>query len=192
MKKKHDIVILRVDPIRKTVASMKIRIGSNATNQVRRLCNANKVGWRELLPVDGVVLTVAGALEVDESMKGWRLRGGEDTAGIGVLFGHGPNHGMVDCPVTAEWIRSRISWLDGEDVAGRTERARELLASLNPGIRTALLAAVPAPDGDMWVPVDHQAEFDAMITLGLSTLGSRGQKLTSLGIAVCDLLDGAA
>lgn len=185
---KGEITILRVNPENRAIATMSIRIGKDARPKVRKLCRAREVGDREIMRVDDMLLIVAGGLDVEEEMKGWRLKGGEDTAGISILYGRGPNGGMFDCPVDAKWLRDRIVWLDGEDIEGRDERAAAIIQTMNDEIRAAMEAAMPAPDGTMWLPVDHSDLFPAIAALGLTTESSAGQRLTPVGISVHDIL----
>lgn len=187
----RQISLLRINPDRRTVAQMRARVSFDATHFLRRVCRANRIGSHELLEVNDKMLVVVAGLDVDESMRGWKLRFGEDTGGTGVLFGRGPDGGMVDCPVDAKWVLERITWLEGEDVVGRVLRAQGIIETLNEDLRRVLRRALPAIDGAMWLPVDEKEHFEPLITLGLATLASRGQKLTSTGILVHDNLGDA-
>lgn len=182
--------IIRVDPYRRTIAAIQLRAVRDATPHIRRILRTNNIGSREILKVEDQPLMVVGGLDVDEAMQGWRLRGTDDTAGISIITGRDVNKGLViDAPVTVQWVKDRIQWLDGEDVGARDERAAEILPSLNADVRLALTEAVPTPDGDMWLTAAHRDIVgDAMQTLGLGTDRSRGQMLTKLGEAVSDLL----
>lgn len=191
---KNTCRIIRVDPVNRTIVEMVPRFGKNASPKLQAIARAKRLGSRDLHDVRGTTLVVAGALDVEEDMKGWRLRGGEDTAGIGVLFGRIANDGagMVDVPVSAKWIRERIQWLDGEDLGDRTARAEEMLPSLNDEVRAAISQAFVMPGGEMWLPIEHKAIVgEAMMTLGLATDRSEGQMLTKLGETVHDMLAAA-
>jgi len=188
---KKDIVILRVDPTKDSIAPVRIRIGKNAVPEIRRICRAKKVGWREIMDIDGTVLVVAAGLEVDEAMRGWRILGGEDTAGIGILFGRGAAGGMIDCPVDSAWLRSRVKWLEGEDVESLQERADTMLPMLADDIRAALAAALPnLGDGTMWLLADHADLFGAALTLGITSPSTGGQRLTPIGVRLHEMLIG--
>lgn len=202
----NKLSLLRVDPVNRIVASIVFRAGKNATPEVRRVTRSKRVGWRELLVVDHAPvrrlnakgafemfektpLIVAGGLDVDEAMKGWRIRGGEDTAGIGLLFGQGEGGGMTDCPVDRAWLLDRIEWLEGEDVVGREQRARETIDMLDTDLRDAVKSALVLPDG-MWLPAHVHAKVgDAMLRMDLGTERTRGQKLSPLGESLHDILN---
>jgi hypothetical protein len=191
---KNKLTLLRIDPALKTITAVKVRIGKNATAEVRRLVRCKDIGSRELLQVEESVLTVAGGVELDEAVDGWRLPGGEDTSGISLLFGKGPlTGGMIDCPVSAEWLRERIQWVAGEDIVGLKERAESMLPSLPPEIRNVVAAAMPNPaDGSMWLPISHAALFEPVLALGMGTPSSKGQKLSPVGVEIHNMLMEAA
>lgn len=186
--------ILRVDPYRRTVAALMLKGVRDATPHIRRMIRTNNIGSREIMKIDDKPMMVIGGLEVDEAMKGWRLPGTDDTAGISIITGRDAEAGLViDCPVNVQWVLDRIQWLEGEDVGERDERAAEMIPSLNDEIRQALHVAVPSNDGKMWLTAAHREIVgEAMQTLGLGTERSRGQMLTPLGEAVFDLLDAEA
>jgi hypothetical protein len=119
------ITIIRIDPDLRRVAAMRLRCGKNAVPEVKRICRAKKVGHYELTRIETsdaagnsveVPLLVAAGLEVTEDQPGFRLRGGQDTAGVGMLFGRGDNGGMVDVPVDTDWVKREIVWLDREEM----------------------------------------------------------------------------
>lgn len=131
-----DIIVIRIDPAKRTIARLKKKFGRDATGDVRRLLRGAArapLGHRILLDIDEkrlkssvpdmknagktievdagpTSLIAAGLLEVEEGKPTWRLRGTDDHAGIGLLFGKGLGGGMVDVPVSVEWVRSRIIW----------------------------------------------------------------------------------
>jgi hypothetical protein len=131
-----DIIVIRIDPASRTVVKMKKRFGRDATSEVRRILRGKAkapLGWRTLLDIEekrlkstvpdmknpgGKIeidagptpLIAAGLLDADEGLPTWRLRGTDDHAGIGLLFGRGNGGGMVDVPVSVEWIEKRILW----------------------------------------------------------------------------------
>lgn len=191
---KNKLTLLRIDPTQKAIAAIHVRIGKNATHEVKRLVRAKMVGSRELLQVHATVLVVAGGVGIDEAVDGWRLPGGEDTSGISILFGKGPlTGGMADCPVSADWLRERIQWVPGEDIVGLKERAESMLPSLPAEIRNVMLAAMPNPaDGSMWLPVSHEALFEPVLALGMGTPSTKGQKLSPVGVEIHNMLMEAA
>ena len=118
---KNQITIIRIDPDKRTIARISFKCGRNAVHEVKRILRAKTVGHYELtrvvLSAEEAPLIVAAGLDVDKEQRGWRLKGGENTAGVGMLFGKGPGGGMVDVPVDVAWVERMIVWLDGEDDA---------------------------------------------------------------------------
>lgn len=180
--------ILRVDPDRRTVATMFLKGVRDATPQIRRITRANNVGSREILQIDGKPVMCIAGLDVDEAMRGWRLRGGDDTGGVAILTGRNPENGLlIDVPVSRQWALDRLQWLDGEDVEGRDTRAGEMIPALNDDVRQALAEAVVIPTGEIWLSAAwKEIVGGAMVTLGLGTERSGGQMLTKLGETVHD------
>lgn len=125
---KNQITIIRIDPDKRTFARIPFRCGKNAVPEVKRVLRAKTVGHYELCPIGKIALKpgdpvsiplmVAAGLDVEKDQRGWRLKGGSDTAGIGMLFGKGEGGGMVDCPVDVAWVEKMIVWLNAEDVEG--------------------------------------------------------------------------
>lgn len=188
---KKQVTVLRVDPDRRTIAPMRILVGKDAIPTIKKLCRAKRVGWHELLEVDDVKLTSAGGLDVPEEHRMWRIRGGEDNAGISILFGQA-GAGMTDCPVKKDWLEKRIQWLEGEDVAGRDARADEVIAIMDEDLRAVMRTAAPTPSGAMWLAIDKREHLPALINLQLTGEKEGGQRLTPLGIAVHDKLTAEA
>lgn len=114
---KHDLILIRVEPVTRTIVPMRLRIGRDATRKMRQMLGAKsneQIGWRQLLDVENVPLIAAGLLDREDGVPTWRLQGAsEDHSGIGMLFGRGPGGGMVDAPVSREWVERRIVWGDG-------------------------------------------------------------------------------
>lgn len=186
---KGDIRVVRVDPSRKTFAAMTIRIGKNANPLLRKICRAKEIGWREIMTVNDVVICAAAGLEVEPDVGAWRFKGGDDTAGVSVLFTRGPGNGMLDFRESLDWVKQRIEWIAGEDFAGLQQRALEIMAIMNEGLVDAVLAAIPDPmNGAMWVPLDHKHEFEALQATGIGTQSSGGQRLSPVGIEIHSLL----
>lgn len=207
------ITVLRIDPNKRTIAALNLRAGGNLTPDLLRILRARHIVSRKLMdhptqrrlvrnrhahipgqpamidqgPVG--IMVVAGR-DVEETDRGWRIRGGEDTAGISIVYGGGTDGEiMMDSPVKVAWLLERIQWLEGEDISSVKERADEMLPGINPEIRDALTEAFMLPSGGMWISADAKtAVGQAMQTLGLTTEMSDGQKLTQLGVAVHDLI----
>lgn len=114
---RRNIAIIRIDPFRKTVARLLMRVSDrHSVREASRICRAPRVGHHHLLDVEGVPLMAAGGLDLDfdENMRGWRLKGSQSTAGYSFLFGRGPSGGMVPVPVDVDWVRQRIVWVEKE------------------------------------------------------------------------------
>lgn len=128
------IIVIKVEPIMRKIVRMPIKpslIG------IRNLLNSSKISARILLDdVNGEALIVGSRINVDpvHPFKEWRLRGGDNTVGVGVLFGTftirteqqsrewgrpiGARiaEGMWHCPVDVAWVERRIVWCEpGED-----------------------------------------------------------------------------
>lgn len=182
--------ILRVDPGRRTIATMFLKASRDCTPQIRRYIRTGNMGSRQISLVDDKPLMCVAGLEVDEAMQGWRLRGGDDTGGIAILTGRNVKEDLlIDVPVSRDWVLARIQWLEGEDVAEREQRAGDILPMLNDDVRSAIGQAFPVTTGDLWLSADWKAKVGGpMITLGLGTERSGGQMLTKLGESVHDRL----
>ncbi|MDC7810527.1 hypothetical protein [Sphingomonas koreensis] len=208
-----DITIIRIDPDNQAIAKMRMRCGRNAVPEVRRILRAGraqKIGSHELVNIEekrlfrkephpkliGVSVDVdagptplvaAGVLNADEAIAKWHLKGCEDHAGIGLLFGKGIGGGMVDVPVNVAWVRSRIVWLPGESLEGLQERAEALLPSLPEEVTSALRTASGDADDGYWLPADAEEIYPAFIRLGLGDEATKGQRLTRLGTAAREM-----
>lgn len=112
------IQIIRIDPYKRSIAKIKFKCGRNAVPEVKRILRAQTVGHQELQRVllsgNEAPLIVAAGLDIEKTEPGWRLRGGEVTVGISMLFGKGAGGGMIDVPVDVEWVKRSIVWVEGE------------------------------------------------------------------------------
>lgn len=132
------IRIIKIDPERRLIVQMPM---VPSIRGVRQLINATatNIGWRKLVEdVHGEHLLCASRTNVDEEkpLKEWRLRGGENTAGMGILFGtlNKKMDGMWHCPVTKSWVERNIIWAEPGDDAKAEE------------VNTAVLE--PDPEGE--------------------------------------------
>lgn len=128
-----DVTVIRIDPVKRQCAAVVIR-GRNLASDVRRLTRAKQLGHRHLLDIEErrlmgtrmgksgkqetydagpTQLFVAADAMADDGQPGWRLKGGETTVGLSVLFGKGLN-GMVSTPVDLRWLAERLVWVDAE------------------------------------------------------------------------------
>lgn len=138
------IVVILVNPAKRTVARLAIKPSLRAVRLL--LGAAGEINARRLVAdVNGEDLFVGSRTNVarDHQFKEWRIRGGENTVGEGVLFGaftvRTAQHaretgkpvgtkvydGMWNCPVDVAWVESRIVWCEpGEDApAAEVEEA---------------------------------------------------------------------
>lgn len=119
------IIVLKVDPIRRQITRMPM---IPSIKGVRSLVKSYNIGWKRLLEdVDGEILLVAAKLDRDVKKldKEWRLYGGDNTAGIGVMFGTMDRKldGMWHCPVDVAWVEQRIVWCEPGENAPAAEIA---------------------------------------------------------------------
>ncbi|MBX9816162.1 MAG: hypothetical protein K2X76_15800 [Sphingomonas sp.] len=124
-----ELILIRIDPVSRTIVPMKLRIGRDATRKMRQMLGAKtgeQIGWHQLIDVEltsakdgkpeaSVPLIAAGLLDRDEGAPTWRLRGLAEHSGIGMLFGRGPGGGMVSVPVNKDWVEKRIIWSEGTE-----------------------------------------------------------------------------
>lgn len=110
------ITILRIDPEKRTIAMRQMRCGKNAIPEVKRIVKAKDITARRIsqVIVDGaeVPICIGVGIGLADEVKTWRVRGGEFTAGIGIMFGQGPGGGMISVPVDVEWAKKMIIWGD--------------------------------------------------------------------------------
>ena len=140
------ICIIKIDPERQHVTRMSVEGGNNMVRPVQRILRAKQLGWRELCKIDEqrlmgrravegaynefenydagpTPLIVAADAEQEANVPGWRLRGGEATVGASILFGQGIGGGMVNCPVSEEWVHRQIIWMTAAEIADADEAA---------------------------------------------------------------------
>jgi hypothetical protein len=124
------ILIVKVDPARRTIVRMPIK---PSLRGVRKLLGTSQVDARVLLdtvPGSDEMLLLGARVNVHRRhvFKEWRLRGHENTVGVGILFGtlNRKADGMCHCPVSVEWLEKRIVWCEpGEDAPA--EEVREAM-----------------------------------------------------------------
>lgn len=189
----QNINIIRINPEKQSVAAMSMRCGKNAVPEIRRIVRAKEIGWRELIEVNGVVLVTSGGVNLGEDVPGWRILGGEDTAGISILFGKGPGGAMTHVPVDRAWVEKRVRWVAGEDVKGTRERAEATLPLLSEEVRAAVRRSVPMlPTGDLWLAEEDKPIWQIALALGLTTPSTAGQRLSPMGVLVHDMIETTA
>jgi hypothetical protein len=128
---------IKIDPFRRHYTPILLS-GANFVKPIQRILQARQLGWQELCRIDAVrlmgtrprangigtenydagpmPLLVAADAIASEGQPGFRFRGiGRATAGYGLMFGQGIGGGMVNCPVTSEWLRAHIVWLTPEE-----------------------------------------------------------------------------
>lgn len=220
-----NITMIRIDPFTKNVAQIRKQIGGNnaaVIRQIRQLVKApGNPDLRKLLDIEEVRLTMDGhdpktrePIKIDhgptpllvaapgateDGSTGWRLLGCEDTHGIGLLFGQGVNGGIVNCPVSLDWVRQRVRWVPAETDAEIADRALAYLhrygsAFTDSEAARALVTAedqgpFQAGDSVLWIPADFSATIGTQLLNDDMTDGpSGGRRLTRFGAAVRDAL----
>jgi hypothetical protein len=190
---KH-LTMIRIDPKNQAIAKIRKKVGKDATRLVAEIVRAKEVQAHQLISIGDTALIVAAAVSVEEGTHAWRIRGCEDTAGIGLLFGKGDGGGMIDCPVDIDWVKRRIKWIDPETHEEFNARAFTTADAISVPIAAALLAAIdhgPMTEGDTtwWVRDDARELAAAMISHGVTDEASGGQRLTILGKRVMQILE---
>ena len=184
--------MIRIDPKTQAIAKIRKKVGKDATKLVRDIVRAREIQAHQLINIGDTALIVAAAVQVEEGTHAWRIRGCEDTAGIGLLFGKGPGGGMIDCPVDIDWVNRRIVWIEPETHEQFADRAETTLAAIGVDIKDALIAATdagPMTEGDTtwWLASDAEHLAPAMLLHGVTDESSGGRRLSILGKRVREL-----
>ena len=109
--------IIRIDPEKRAFTAMHFEGGRSFVRPVCKILRCKRLGHKYVCDVDGIRLYVAADAEAATDLPGFRFRGSSDsTAGLAILFGQGPNGGMVDSPADIEWVRRRLIWLEAKDM----------------------------------------------------------------------------
>lgn len=122
------VIIFKIDPAKRLIARMPI---IPSTKGVRSIIGCSQIGHRRLMDApNGEMLLVAARVEQprDNNHPEWRLRGTDNTVGVGILFGtlNRKLDGMWHCPVDLEWIQREIVWCEPGEVASADEVAKLL------------------------------------------------------------------
>jgi hypothetical protein len=122
------VTIIKIDPEKRKIARISIK---PSIQGVRAVIGAAQIGHRVLLDdVDGEKLLVAARVsqDPDKPLPEWRLRGTDNTAGAGFLFGtlNRRMDGMWHCPVGLAWVEREIVWCEPGEVAPAAEVAEVL------------------------------------------------------------------
>lgn len=122
------IVVLKVNPITRSIVAIRIK---PSTSGVRGVLGMGTL--RHLVVLDNVngEKLVAGlrvGLDPEGGMPEWRLRGTDNFAGVGILFGSRNRsvEFMGNCPADIEWARREIIWCEPGQVAPAAEVAERL------------------------------------------------------------------
>lgn len=127
------VIVAKIIPLAQRIVPMRLH-GSNHAESIRRQIGCKQIGWKRLLNIQledekggpiNIPLCVAADSAAPRDQPGFRLIGGETTAGISFLFGEGPGGGMVHCPVDLEWIQRHLRWATAEE-CNIEEAEREL------------------------------------------------------------------
>ncbi len=134
MSKKLTVRVIRIDPKLQKFAFVQLKgTRESFVGAIRASLRCQTLGHRKLVTFDDrrlmgtrvgengqIVSYDAGPEQLfacananaGDNLPGWRLRGGEPTAGPSILFGQGIGGGMVDVPVDLEWLRQQLVWTD--------------------------------------------------------------------------------
>jgi hypothetical protein len=122
------VIIYKIDPAKRLIARMPI---IPSTKGVRSIIGCSQIGHRVLMDApNGEMLLVAARVEQprDKPHPEWRLRGTDNTVGVGFLFGtlNRKLDAMWHCPVELDWIEREIVWCEPGEVAPAAEVAKML------------------------------------------------------------------
>lgn len=128
------VVVIKIDPEKRQIARLAIK---PSVAGVRQILGAADFGHKVLLDeINGEQLLVASRFNVDpeKPLKEWRIRGGDNTAGIGLLFGtfnrNAGGPGMWHSPVDVVWCERMIVWCEpGENAPASEVRAAQGIAT---------------------------------------------------------------
>jgi hypothetical protein len=128
------VIIIKIDPEKRKIARMSIK---PSVAGVRAVIGTARIGHRVILDdVNGEKLLVAARTEQDPAKPRpeWRLRGTDNTAGTGFLFGtlNRRMDGMWHCPVDVAWVEREIVWCEPGEVAAAAEVAQRLGIAATP------------------------------------------------------------
>jgi hypothetical protein len=147
------VTIIKVDPEKRIIVRMSVK---PSIAGVRKLIGCNNIGHRILLhDAKGEMLLVGARVDQDREKpkKEWRIRGGDNTVGTGILFGTLDRKldGMWHVPVDVEWVKKHVVWADpGEDApAAEVAVAQGLpVPECNTSCQAAVLTGVACADGE--------------------------------------------
>lgn len=119
------VTIIKIDPEKRLIARMSIK---PSIPGARALIGCANIGHRILLhDVEGEMLLVGARVDRDREkpLKEWRIRGGDNTVGVGILFGtlNRRLDGMWHVPASLEWVKKNVVWADPEEDATAAEVA---------------------------------------------------------------------
>lgn len=182
--------VIRIDPVKKTIAKLKFKAGRSIR---RELARSLRIPLRDLVhhhllnvptaTTNGVEreipMIVVAARGQEEDVPGWRLRGAEDTAGIGILCG-GTGDMLVPVPVDEAWVRKRLVWIDPKSL---DDVATGMWPSVPEDVRGALSRSREMADLYFLNADDVEAMREPMMALGFTETHGHLPILTQLGVA---------
>ncbi len=104
------LVIIRVQPRDQSISRTAI---PHTIPGIRHALLSKQVEHKTLLDVKGkpLIAVFDPRKQDDDSIPGWRMRGGKIIRGLSVLIGYEQRRGgAMNCPVDLEWAQSRIIW----------------------------------------------------------------------------------
>lgn len=122
------ILVLKVNPITRSIAEIRIK---PSTKGVRGVLGMGQLMHRVILDVlNGEKLVVGLRVGLDPAggTPEWRLRGTDNFAGVGILFGsrQGSMEFMGSSPADLAWARREIIWCEPGEVAPAAEVAERM------------------------------------------------------------------
>lgn len=123
------IVILKVDPEKRRIVRMPIKATTRGVRGVLGIGNLKHHVVMDEINGEKLIVGVRVGLPEDSGLAEWRIRGFDNYAGVGILFGSrdgGDMSYMGNCPVDVAWAEKMIVWCEPGDSAPAAEVAARM------------------------------------------------------------------
>lgn len=156
------VVVIKIDPYRRRIARIPIKPTTRGVASV--LGPGNKRHRVILNDVNGEKLVVGCRtnLDPDKPLPEWRIRGCDNFAGVGILFGSrdGSMDYMGHCPVDVAWVQRELVWCEPGENAPAAEVAEVHGIPLVEGDEVAEKSQGPLLEAEKTQPADADQQDD--------------------------------